>query len=445
MEWFKTIIFSDVVLWDVKRYSFEKIKSQYPIVKLGLHIQEESHKVKLADYPNEEFGILGVNNKIGIFDAYKEKGANINQAYKKMEKGWLAYNPYRVNVGSIGLRTEEHENEYISPAYVVFSCKETLLPDFLFKLFKTERFNKVINASTTGSVRQNLTIDILKSLDVPIPPLSIQKKILDEYYSKMEESRKNGAKGEKIEELINSYLLNQLEMKITRAKKNSGLTFSKFSIIDRWSVDYLFNSSSIKGLDLSKYPIHKVSNFILDSQYGLSLKAHKKPVGMPMLRMNNIVDGEIDMFSLKYIELSESEKKKYLLKKGDILFNRTNSKELVGKTAVFKENVECTFASYLIRIKVNPEKVNADYLNFLFNSPIGRTQIDLVSRQVAGQVNVNAQEMRDFIFPLPKIEIQDKIAYELLKMKSNQNNYLDLSVQSAEQAINDFQNSVIVE
>ena len=315
MEWFKTVPFSDVVLWDVKRYSFEKIKSQYPIVKLGLHIQEESHKVKLADFPDEEFGILGVNNKTGIFDAYKEKGANINQSYKKMEKGWLAYNPYRVNVGSIGLRAKEHENEFISPAYVVFSCKETLIPDFLFKLFKTDRFNKVINASTTGSVRQNLTIDILKSLDIPLPPLNIQKKILDEYYSKMKDSSENSIKGKEIEEMINSHLLNELEMKITRAKKSSGLAFSKFSIIDRWSVDYLFNSTAIKGLDLSKYPIHKVSNFILESQYGLSLKAHKKQVGIPMLRMNNIVDGEVDMDKLKYIELSESERKKYLLKK----------------------------------------------------------------------------------------------------------------------------------
>ena len=445
MEWFKTVPFCDVVLWDVKRYSFEKIKSQYPIVKLGLHIQEESHKVKLANFPDEEFGILGVSNKIGIFDAYKEKGANINQSYKKMEKEWLAYNPYRINVGSIGLRTEDLQNEYISPAYVVFSCKETLLPDFLFKLFKTERFNTVINASTTGSVRQNLTVDILKSLDIPLPPISVQKKILDEYYSKMHESNENENKGNEIEQKINSHLLNQLEMKITRAQKSSGLAFSKFSIIDRWSVDYLFNTSSIKGLDSSKYPIHKLSSFILDSQYGLSLKAHKKTLGMPMLRMNNIVDREIDMKKLKYIELSESEKKKYILKKGDILFNRTNSKELVGKTAVFKENIDCTFASYLIRIKVNPDKVNADYLNFLFNSPIGRAQIDLVSRQVAGQVNVNTQEMRDFIFPLPRIEIQNKIASELLKMQCNLNNYLNLSVKKAKEAIKDFQNSVIVQ
>ena len=68
----KFLPFRDIVLWDVKRYASERIQSNYPIVKLGLHIQEQSQKVKLYDYPNEEFGILGVNNKIGIFDAYKE-------------------------------------------------------------------------------------------------------------------------------------------------------------------------------------------------------------------------------------------------------------------------------------------------------------------------------------------------------------------------------------
>ncbi len=85
----KLLPFRDVVLWDVNRYATIKIKSKYPIVKLGLHIQEQTQKVKLYDFPEEEFGILGVNNKVGIFDAYKEKGANINQAYKRMEKGWL--------------------------------------------------------------------------------------------------------------------------------------------------------------------------------------------------------------------------------------------------------------------------------------------------------------------------------------------------------------------
>jgi len=104
-----------------------------------------------------------------------------------MQTGWIAYNPYRVNVGSIGIKKTEHKNEYISPAYVVFSCKENLLPEFLFLLFKTKIFNQVINDNITGSVRQNLTIDILKFLEIPLPPLYEQQKLIGNYFENIKE------------------------------------------------------------------------------------------------------------------------------------------------------------------------------------------------------------------------------------------------------------------
>jgi len=149
----KFIDFKDFKLWDVKRYSAKVITSHFQMVSLAHHIQAEHKKYKLFDEPENDFGILGVNNVDGIFDAYTQKGKEINQVYKKMQTGWIAYNPYRVNVGSIGIKKTEHKNEYISPAYVVFSCKENLLPEFLFLVFKTKAFNRVINDNTTGSVR----------------------------------------------------------------------------------------------------------------------------------------------------------------------------------------------------------------------------------------------------------------------------------------------------
>jgi type I restriction enzyme S subunit len=441
-NWIKFLPFRDIVLWDVKRYASKKIKSDYPIVKLGLHIQEQSQKVKLFDFPDEEFGILGVNNKIGIFDAYKEKGANINQAYKRIEKGWLAYNPYRVNVGSIGMRTEKHEHEYISPAYVVFSCKETLLPDFLFKLFKTERFNKIINDSTTGSVRQNLTIDVLKTLDIALPPISIQQKLLDEYYLKSKEAIEQDKKAFVKEKEINNYLLEKLGVNIEKSIKKKGITFTKFSLIDRWAADYLFNLSSFKGISEAKYPAIKVRNLILSYQYGLSSKATEEPIGVPMLRMNNIINSELDFEDLKYITLEKEQKEKNLLDKGDLLFNRTNSKELVGKTAVFDLEDEYTFASYLIRLKMDTEKVNVHFINFLFNSPIGRVQIDMISRQVLGQANVNAQELQDFIFPIPNLEIQNQIVKDVFKIKELANSLKQKAELNRKEAIREFEQAI---
>lgn len=435
----KFLSFRDIELWDVKRYSSEKITSEYPIVKLGTLIKEESHRVKLNDFPNNEFGILGVSNKIGIFDAYTEKGNNINQSYKRMDFGWIGYNPYRINVGSIGIKSDDLQNEFISPAYVVFSCKKNLLPDFLYKLFKTERFNKVINDNTTGSVRQNLTFDVLKTLDIPIPPLEIQKKLLKTYYLKTEKAIEQDTAAKQKELEINSYLLDVLGISLKNAEKKKGFTFTKFSLIERWAADYLSNLSSLKGIIDGKFPAQKIRNFLLSYQYGLSSKASVEPIGTPMLRMNNINNSELDIDELKYISVPNERKTKVLLNKGDLLFNRTNSKELVGKTAVFKLNDEYTFASYIIRLKLDTKKINVDYINYLFNSPIGRIQIDIISRKVLGQANINAQELQDFIFPIPDLDTQNAIVKQVSEIKDAANSLREKAELNRKQAIKEFE------
>ncbi len=108
-KYLHTVPFSTWLNWDVKSYATNNLKSQYSFVELGLILNEQTEKVKLKDFPDQEFGILGVNNKIGIFDAYLEKGSKINQPYKIMKTNWIAYNPYRVNVGSVGIKTENQK------------------------------------------------------------------------------------------------------------------------------------------------------------------------------------------------------------------------------------------------------------------------------------------------------------------------------------------------
>lgn len=388
MEWFKTIPFSDVVLWDVKRYSFEKIQSQYPIVKLGMHIQEESHKVKLADYPDEEFGILGVNNKIGIFDAYKEKGANINQSYKQMEKGWLAYNPYRVNVGSIGLRTEEHENEYISPAYVVFSCKETLLPDFLFKLFKTERFNKVINASTTGSVRQNLTIDILKSLDIPLPPIQIQQKILDEYYLLINKSKKIIEQVSSFENKKENTINNLLGLKQIEKEKRKGLYFENFSLIDRW--DLWSVNQTIKSSIYQMKPLKS----IITLQSGSFLPKSEMIEGDFLVYGGNGVSGSHNTFKLQGERIIIGRVGEYC---GNV--HLINGKYWVTDNALWSEIID--------------ENIDIDYLRIALQAlKLNKHRI------LSAQPSISQTTILSLMIPYPRIEVQKEISNAILSMEN---------------------------
>ncbi|MCX5823171.1 MAG: restriction endonuclease subunit S [Deltaproteobacteria bacterium] len=125
--------------------------------------------------------------------------------------------------------------------------------------------------------------------------------------------------------------------------------------------------------------------------------------------MNNILDGELDLGNLKHLRLPKNEMVKLLLKDGDILFNRTNSKELVGKCAVFHAQGEYVFASYLIRIRADSSKANPDFLAYAVNSPIGRQQINALSRQIIGQANVNSVELRSLQIPLPTLSVQKQM------------------------------------
>lgn len=443
-KYLKFVSFSGLELWDTKRYNSKKVNSSFDLKQLYNCIIEQSTKYKIFEEKETEFKILGVNNKEGIFDAYILKGKNINQPYKKMQTGWIAYNPYRINVGSIGIKLNEHKYEYISPAYVVFSCKENLLPKYLFMIFKTELFNNIIKESTTGSVRQNLTFDSLKKLQIPLPSLEEQNRLVENYAKKIKVAEEQEQEAGQLEHEIENYLLEKLGIQFnysTEEQDNSKIKLIHFKDVDRWAVDYLKVSSKLFFLFNAKYQPVKLKNIILSYQYGLSQKATKENIGTPILRMNNIFESQLILEDLKYIEYNNNVKK-FILNKGDLLFNRTNSKELVGKTAIFEEDSDYTFASYLIRVVINDKIADNKYINYVFNSSILQFQKNMISRQITGQANINAQEMQELLFPLPPLEKQKEIVAYITNLKNKIKKLHILAKKNREEAIQEFEQEI---
>ena len=156
---------------------------------------------------------------------------------------------------------------------------------------------------------------------------------------------------------------------------------------------------------------------VIQTQYGTSKKATSIVTGFPILRMNNITySGEMDYRDLKYIELSDNEKEKFLLKKGELLFNRTNSKELVGKTGLFELDTPMAFAGYLIRM--NPSNlIHSKFLLFFMNSEFMKKLLYNKAKNIVGMANINAKELEDFSIILPPIELQNKFAERIEKIE----------------------------
>jgi len=158
-------------------------------------------------------------------------------------------------------------------------------------------------------------------------------------------------------------------------------------------------------------------------QYGISERATEEKVGVPMLRMNNLQADGWDLSDLKYIHLDPENLRRYQLQIGDLLFNRTNSKELVGKCEVFREPGPWVFASYLIRVRLKAG-VLPTFVSTFLNAAAGRAQIDRVSRHIVGMANVNAQELRELQTPLPKLAEQRKLMEVIDKARVEQHRKL---------------------
>ena len=142
-------------------------------------------------------------------------------------------------------------------------------------------------------------------------------------------------------------------------------------------------------------------------QYGTSTKSNKEGK-VPVLRMGNLQNGLIDWSDLKYTD-DDSETIKYNLEEGDVLFNRTNSPELVGKTSIYKGENKAIFAGYLIRIKNKRDYLNSDYLNYCLNSSRAKEWCNQVKTDGVSQSNINAQILGSFQIPLPPVEEQQEI------------------------------------
>jgi len=157
------------------------------------------------------------------------------------------------------------------------------------------------------------------------------------------------------------------------------------------------------------YHVASIGDASLLLEYGTSQRSESHAEnGVPVLRMGNIQNGRLDLTNLKYRTL-DTEIERLLLKDGDLLFNRTNSPELVGKTAVFHGNYPMSFASYLIRVRFAPGVADPDFVNYWINSTWGRAWARQVKTDGVSQSNINGSKLSQMPIPLPPIEEQREI------------------------------------
>ncbi len=274
-------------------------------------------------------------------------------------------------------------------------CREDYLYYYLRSIKRT-----IINKGV-GGAQPNISATILKKIKIPLPPLPIQKKIAEILDTADELKQKDKALIAKYDELTQSLFLDMFGDPVNNQKN--------------------FEKGTIRDL-------------VSDVKYGTSAKAVEGGF-YPYLRMGNITyEGHMDFQDLKYIDLDEKDKPKYLVKKGDVLFNRTNSKELVGKTGLYNENQDMAIAGYLIRVRVN-EKANPYFIWGYLNSKHGKIILTSMCKSIVGMANINAQELQGIKILLPPIDLQNQFV-ERVEAIEKQKQQAQASLKKSEDLFN---------
>jgi type I restriction enzyme M protein len=149
-------------------------------------------------------------------------------------------------------------------------------------------------------------------------------------------------------------------------------------------------------------------------QYGLSVPLRTDGKGFKTFRMNELVEGKcVDRGDMKRVDIGQDEFEKYRLQRGDILFNRTNSYEHVGRTGIFDLDGDYCFASYLIRLGISQSKADPFYVNAFMNTITFQQGIKQVATRAIGQSNINARSLTAYRIPLPPLATQKAIVAEI--------------------------------
>jgi type I restriction enzyme S subunit len=261
---------------------------------------------------------------------------------------------------------------------------DLMIDDFFMYAVKSQ-LDEMIRQAHGGVGLRHITKKKLENMRIPIPSLSEQRRIVA-----------------RIKECLDR--VDEIQL------------LRKESLKESENLESAVWAEFLNELDYPVVPLGEVISYI---QYGTSGKANIDGAGVPILRMGNIQNGYFNIADLKHIELPEKEIQKYSLNEGDLLFNRTNSLEKVGKAAVFKGlEGRWVFASYLIRLVIDKNKAIPEYVNGLINSRLGREFILRTARRAIGMVNINAKEIQKFEIPLPSLNVQKSLIQKIETVRS---------------------------
>ena len=391
------------------------------------------------------------------------------EGHRFLRDGDLLWNS--TGTGTIGriIRVESPPEKLVCDSHVTLIRCPHVVSEYLRTWLRSDHVYGVIESRAAGSTKQvELTTGLALNWQVPLPPLAEQHRIVAKVNELMalcdrleaaraereatrdrlataSLARLNAPDQETFQHDV-AFALNNLAPLTTRPDQIKALRQTILNLAVRGTLvpqhpndepaskllkrislerndlvarKVLRREKPLATIDANKPPFKvpsawewsRIGDAVLFTQYGTSTKSSSSEQGVPVLTMGNVQDGLIVWRNEKRIPNTAEELPALYLKQFDLLYNRTNSAELVGKTGIYLGEDDCrTFASYLIRIRASREHFSPHFLNLTMNTPEFReTQIVPLIKKQTGQANVNGTALRHMLIPVPPLAEQRRI------------------------------------
>ena len=323
--------------------------------------------------------MTAVDGRTGTISVREERSfAEVSKGYTAFEDGDVLFakiTPCMENGKAALACNLAHGVGRGSTEFFVLRPSDRVLGEYIYHFVRQPRFREAAKRNFTGTAgQQRVPKPFMENALIPLPPLDEQRRIVSILNRAAKIERLRSQARERLRELIPALFIK------------------------------MFGDPATNPMG---WELESLGSLCILAQYGTSKKANSRTEGVPVLRMGNVTyGGDLDCDDLKQVSMSKADVAKYELRKGDILFNRTNSKELVGKTGLWDGRYQAVAASYFIRLRFNRDHIYPAYVWAFMNSDTMKRRLFSMARGAIGQANINAKEIKSLPLPVPPLPLQ---------------------------------------
>lgn len=306
----------------------------------------------------------------------------------------------RGTMGKVGIVRQTLSGSNITANLMRLSPRRDFVDsEYLKFVLMSKLFIDTLNRLSPQTTIKTIQSSVLQSIPIPVPDLREQHAIAN------------------------------VLMTIQRAREATEKVIAATRALKKSLMRYLFTYGPVpidkaervllKETEIGTIPEHWDTNelreIVQSTRYGISQRGGKSGK-YPILRMNNLVDGHVDVSDLQFVDLNDDMFKRFRVSRSDILFNRTNSFELVGKTSIFMLDGDFVFASYLIRLVADTEAILSRFLSYYLNKEDTQRRLKMLATRGVSQSNISATKLKSVVVPRPPLDEQERVANTLVTL-----------------------------